>query len=60
MFAKNALNKDEVLDQGIDPLRTGAVGTFFGTQSGASGYTTSRATAEREVGVSIRYAFGSR
>ncbi|CAN7269668.1 TonB-dependent receptor [Phenylobacterium sp. LjRoot225] len=60
LYAKNAFNTDEVLDQGVDPLRTGAVGAFFGPQTGASGYTTSRATAEREIGVSVRYAFGSR
>jgi iron complex outermembrane recepter protein len=60
LFARNALNKNEVLDQGVDPLRTGAVEAFFGTQTGASGYTTSRATVQREIGVNVRYAFGSR
>lgn len=60
LFAKNAFNTEEVLDQGVDPVRTGAVEAFFGSQTGASGYTTSRFTPAREVGVSLRYAFGSR
>jgi iron complex outermembrane receptor protein len=60
VFAKNALKTDEILDQGVDPLLTGAVQTFFGPQTGASGYTTSRFTAPREIGVTMRYAFGSR
>ncbi|CAN7633720.1 TonB-dependent receptor [Phenylobacterium sp. LjRoot219] len=59
-FTKNALNHGQILDQGVDPLRTGSVEGFFGAQTGASGYTTSRYTAPREVGVTIRYAFGSR
>ena len=44
----------------VDPLRTGPVEAFFGTQAGASGYVTSRVTAEREIGVNVRYVFGSR
>jgi len=60
LYAKNAFNKDEVLDQGVDPLRTGAVEAFYGAQTGASGYVTSRVTAQREIGVNLRYAFGSR
>lgn len=60
VFAKNAFDVDKVLDLGVDPLRTGPVEAFFGTQTGPSGYRTARATPEREIGVNLRYAFGSR
>ncbi|CAN7268625.1 TonB-dependent receptor [Phenylobacterium sp. LjRoot225] len=60
VFARNAFDTDEITDQGVDPLRTGPVQAFFGAQTGASGYTRSAFTADREIGVSVRYAFGSR
>ncbi|CAN7582902.1 TonB-dependent receptor [Phenylobacterium sp. LjRoot219] len=60
LFARNALKTDEITDQGVDPLRTSAVEAFYAAQTGASGYVRSAYTAPREVGVSLRYAFGAR
>ena len=61
LFAKNAFNTDEITDQGVDQLQTGPTQRFFGANVPLnSGYVNSVSTREREVGVNVRYAFGSR
>ena len=61
LFAKNAFNTNEITDQGVDQQTLSATQTFFGANIPLnSGYVTSVSTREREVGVNLRYAFGSR
>jgi iron complex outermembrane receptor protein len=66
LFVKNATNTGEVLNSGPSALATtyqalqpptfqSTVGTTFN-----SSYLTTRYTPPREVGISLRYAFGSR
>jgi len=66
LFAKNVLNEDQVIDRGQGPITTGyqrLLPPEYQTAEGASiasPYMTTRLVAPREIGASIRYAFGSR
>ncbi len=57
LFAKNALDTGKVLSLDFDEVQSqGAVQTTFGP----TGYRRTSYTAPRELGLSVRYAFGSR
>jgi iron complex outermembrane receptor protein len=56
LFAKNALKTDEVLDRDLVAKDTLGASAQFGS----SGYYITSTTPRREIGVNIRYAFGSR
>lgn len=62
LFARNALNTHKQIDQGPQTINTlaGSLGTFFPALNVGSGYFTASSTPRREVGVSARYAWGSR
>jgi iron complex outermembrane receptor protein len=52
VFAKNATGTSKLLSRGLEP----AANPYFGT----AGYRTITYTPRREVGLNVRYAFGSR
>jgi iron complex outermembrane recepter protein len=54
LFAKNAFKTDEVLSRDANAY------TISGNPFGSSGYFGTTYTPRREVGVNVRYAFGSR
>jgi iron complex outermembrane receptor protein len=56
LFAKNALKTDETLNRNFAEKNVGGLPGQFG----ASGYYQTTTTPRREIGVNIRYAFGSR
>lgn len=62
IFARNALNTEKQLDQGPQTINTlaGSLGSSFPTLNVGSGYYTANFTPRREVGLSARYAWGSR
>jgi iron complex outermembrane receptor protein len=56
-FAKNALKTSETLSRGFDEVQSpGSVQAIFGT----SGYYSTSYSPRREIGLTVRYAFGSR
>jgi iron complex outermembrane receptor protein len=61
LFAKNALRNNTVLDK--SPVQASA-SQIFGAYAGAfpanSGYYVTQVTPRREVGINVRYAWGSR
>lgn len=58
IFANNILKTQEVLAKNsVSLLSSGGVSNFF---PGSSGYNAIAYTPRREVGVNVRYAFGSR
>jgi iron complex outermembrane receptor protein len=59
LFARNAFGTNELLDRGTQFETAGALGTFFPEQN-VGHYVTAAMTAQREVGVSAHYAWGSR
>lgn len=58
VFANNAFNRQQILGRDAIPLRGPADAFFFGAAQ--SGYFGASYTPRREVGLSVRYAFGSR
>ena len=61
LFAKNAFNTNKVLDQAASPITLGSTQAVFAAQIPLNaGYFQSVSTREREVGVNVHYAFGSR
>ena len=61
VFAKNAFNNDTQLDQGESAYNlNGSLGQNFPQLNPPSGYVLAKSTPEREVGVHLRYAMGSR
>lgn len=52
LFAKNATNTSQILSRGLEP----SPNAYFG----AAGYRNVSYTPRREVGLNVRYAFGSR
>jgi iron complex outermembrane receptor protein len=61
IFARNAFQTKEVTDLGQQQLNnTNTALSFFPTLAHASGYYFTTVTPRREVGVNVRYAFGSR
>jgi iron complex outermembrane receptor protein len=59
LFARNAFGTDELLDRGTQLETLGALSPFFTSQA-AGGYVTAKMAPRREVGVNVRYAWGSR
>jgi iron complex outermembrane receptor protein len=59
LFARNAFGTDRLLDRGTQLETVGALSPFF-TALSAGGYVTAAMTPRREVGVNVRYAWGSR
>jgi iron complex outermembrane receptor protein len=61
IFARNALGNETTVDQGQNQLnQNGALNAAFKYLIHPSGYYSVQTTARREVGVNVRYAFGSR
>ena len=61
LFAKNLLDTDKVLDQQVTPYTISATQRFYsGLVPSTSDYTAVQMTRPREVGITLRYAFGSR
>ena len=61
IFAKNAFNTQRVTDLGTNQLNTnGSLGTAFPSLVHNTGYFATTVTPERQVGVNVHYAFGSR
>jgi iron complex outermembrane receptor protein len=61
LFVRNALDTDEVLSRGNGAQTTPFTNALNGVGTAlAGGFTTATFTPPREVGVSFRYAFGSR
>jgi iron complex outermembrane receptor protein len=59
LFARNAFGADQLLDRGTQFETIGALSPFFGEHS-AGDYVTAAVTPRREVGVNLRYAWGTR
>jgi iron complex outermembrane receptor protein len=61
IFARNALNAQRALDVQQNQLNLNSpLGTAFGALIHPSGYFQTLETPEREVGINVHYAFGSR
>jgi iron complex outermembrane receptor protein len=61
IFARNAFQTKEVTDLGQQQLNNPNTAlNFFPTLAHNSGYAFASVTPRREVGVNVRYAFGSR
>jgi iron complex outermembrane recepter protein len=58
-YGKNVTNTFRVLGQGNSAITTG-YRTLLGPQTGVTTYRNVNVTAPREIGVSMRYAFGSK
>jgi iron complex outermembrane receptor protein len=56
-FAKNLLNTQKILFEGLTPVGTGSTATAL---FGPSGYTAVSLTPRQQFGVTVTYAFGSR
>jgi iron complex outermembrane receptor protein len=57
LFGRNVTNTSKILTGGGDQVSSsGGIGAFFGN----SGYNVATMTPQREFGVRVRYAFGSR
>ena len=59
IFARNAFATDQLLDRGTQLETVGALTPFF-TDRSAGHYVTATMTPRREIGVNLRYAWGSR
>jgi len=61
LFARNAFNTDKTLDvSGVESNIDTSLGTAFHGLIRPSGYFLTSMTPRREVGINVRYAFGSR
>ena len=60
VFARNAFGTTELLDRGTQFETVGALSPLFTTPRNAGDYVTAQITPRREVGVNLRYAWGSR
>ena len=60
VFAKNILANNTVLDRSSSQIALNSIGAFVGVFPSTSGYYGTDMTPEREVGLNLRYAWGSR